>query len=100
MGSHTEVIFVEGNSTDQTWREIQRVKGAYPDWDIKILKQSARGKRNAVEEGFAQEAIALLAHRAGSSGLMICSYNRCQVPSLRTSASAWASRGASDSCLR
>ncbi len=53
MGSHTEVIFVEGNSTDQTWREIQRVKGAHPEWDIKILKQSARGKRNAVEEGFA-----------------------------------------------
>jgi ubiquinone/menaquinone biosynthesis C-methylase UbiE len=53
MGKHTEVIFVEGNSTDQTWAAIQRVKAANPDWDIKTMQQSAKGKRNAVEEGFA-----------------------------------------------
>lgn len=53
MGAWTELIFVEGNSTDHTWAEIQRVKHAYPDRRIKILQQSGRGKGNAVREGFA-----------------------------------------------
>ncbi len=53
MGAHTELIFVEGNSTDHTWAEIQRIKAAYPDRDIKILQQPGRGKGDAVRAGFA-----------------------------------------------
>lgn len=53
MGEWTELVFVEGNSRDHTWAEIQRVKAAYPDRRIKILQQSGRGKGNAVRDGFA-----------------------------------------------
>jgi len=52
MGSHTEIIFVEGNSTDDTWSEIERVKAAYPQMDIKIIKQDGKGKGDAVRKGF------------------------------------------------
>ena len=53
MGAWTERIFVEGNSTDHTWAEIQRVQQAYPQRRIKILQQSGRGKGNAVRDGYA-----------------------------------------------
>jgi SAM-dependent methyltransferase len=53
LGEWTELIFVEGNSTDNTWAEIQRVKAAYPSRRIKLLQQSGKGKGNAVREGFA-----------------------------------------------
>lgn len=53
MGLGTEIIFVEGHSSDDTWREIERVAKAYPDRSIRALKQSGRGKGNAVREGFA-----------------------------------------------
>jgi glycosyltransferase involved in cell wall biosynthesis len=53
LGQWTELIFVEGNSTDHTWAEVQRVKAAYQDKRIKILQQSGKGKGNAVREGFA-----------------------------------------------
>lgn len=53
MGVWTELIFVEGNSKDNTWDEIQRVKEAYPQKRIKILQQTGKGKGNAVREGFA-----------------------------------------------
>lgn len=52
MGKSTELIFVEGHSTDNTWDEIQRVASKYPDRQIKILQQSGAGKGNAVREGF------------------------------------------------
>ena len=52
LGKHTELIFVEGNSTDQTWAEIERVRRAYPDLDIKALRQTGKGKGNAVREAF------------------------------------------------
>lgn len=53
LGRHTEIIFIEGHSTDQTWAEIQRVTDAYPDLDIKAMRQTGRGKGNAVREAFA-----------------------------------------------
>lgn len=53
MGAGTEIIFVEGNSTDHTWAEIQRVQAAYPDHDIKIMQQPGKGKGDAVRVGFA-----------------------------------------------
>jgi SAM-dependent methyltransferase len=53
MGKGTEVVFVEGHSRDETWEKLQSVKAAHPDRQIRILKQSARGKGAAVREGFA-----------------------------------------------
>ncbi len=54
LGKHTEIIFIEGHSSDNTWEEIQRVQNKYQDqWDIKICQQTGKGKGNAVREGFA-----------------------------------------------
>ena len=52
MDKHTEVIFVEGHSNDKTWEEILRVKGLYPEKDIKAMKQQGKGKADAVQLGF------------------------------------------------
>jgi len=52
LGKHTEIIFIEGNSTDRTWAEIRRVITQYPDLDIKAMRQTGKGKGNAVREGF------------------------------------------------
>ncbi len=53
MGAHTELIFIEGNSRDDTWEAIERVVAAHPERDIKALRQSGKGKGNAVREAFA-----------------------------------------------
>ncbi|MFO7617997.1 MAG: glycosyltransferase [Bacteroidales bacterium] len=52
FGSRQEFIFIEGNSSDQTYEEMLRVKEAYPDKDIRVMKQSGKGKGNAVREAF------------------------------------------------
>ncbi len=52
FGAHQEFIFIEGNSSDNTYEEILRVKNAYPHKDIKIMKQTGKGKGNAVREAF------------------------------------------------
>ncbi len=52
FGTHQEFIFIEGNSQDNTYEEILRVKKAYPNKDIKVMKQSGKGKGNAVREAF------------------------------------------------
>lgn len=55
LGGSTELIFVDGNSTDGTAAEIQRVALAYGDrWPIRLLHQGAGvGKGDAVRKGFA-----------------------------------------------
>lgn len=53
MGAGTELIFVEGNSKDDTLGEIKRVAAAYPDTDIKYFVQDGKGKGDAVRKGFA-----------------------------------------------
>lgn len=53
MGAGTEIVFIEGNSKDNTWAEIQRVKAAYPQRNIRILQQTGKGKGNAVRDAFA-----------------------------------------------
>jgi SAM-dependent methyltransferase len=53
MGSHTEIIFVEGHSRDNTWDKIQQVTRDHASQDIKILRQKGRGKGDAVRAGFA-----------------------------------------------
>jgi SAM-dependent methyltransferase len=53
LGRHTEIIFVEGHSSDNTWEEIQRVQAQYSNqWDIKICQQTGKGKGDAVRQGF------------------------------------------------
>jgi SAM-dependent methyltransferase len=53
LGSHTELIFVEGHSDDGTLEECRRIASSYPERDIKVLAQSGRGKGDAVRLGFA-----------------------------------------------
>lgn len=53
LGADTEVIFVEGNSTDNTWEEIQRVTAANSEKNIITLQQPGKGKGDAVRAGFA-----------------------------------------------
>jgi len=55
FGSAQEILFVEGNSTDGTFQECERVRDAYKDgWNIKVLKQDGKGKGDAVRKGFAE----------------------------------------------
>jgi ubiquinone/menaquinone biosynthesis C-methylase UbiE len=54
FGTSQEILFVEGNSSDNTFAECERVRDAYKDsWDIKVLKQDGKGKGDAVRKGFA-----------------------------------------------
>ncbi len=53
LGAGTEVIFVEGNSKDDTWETIQREVASYSGPHlVKALKQPGRGKWDAVRTGF------------------------------------------------
>ncbi len=54
LGSRTELIFVEGNSSDGTAEEIERVIAAHPDREIRLVRQGdGVGKGDAVRKGFA-----------------------------------------------
>ena len=48
-----EIIFVEGNSNDNTTDEIKRVIRKYSHLDIKFFVQDGKGKGDAVRKGFA-----------------------------------------------
>jgi ubiquinone/menaquinone biosynthesis C-methylase UbiE len=52
MGSGVEIVFVEGHSTDDTFAEINRVIANHPERRFKVLKQTGRGKGDAVRAGF------------------------------------------------
>lgn len=53
FGKHIEIIFVEGNSTDDTWDKIQEIQSKYKDThDIKIARQEGKGKGDAVRKGY------------------------------------------------
>jgi SAM-dependent methyltransferase len=53
MGEKTEVIFVEGNSTDDTWQVIQETVANYRGpFDVSCYKQTGKGKGDAVRLGF------------------------------------------------
>lgn len=55
LGRQTEVIFVEGHSSDHTWAEIQRiVQQGHPHFTLKAFQQTGKGKADAVRLGFAQ----------------------------------------------
>jgi hypothetical protein len=57
FGALTEIIFVEGHSSDGTWEEIQRVTS---EWDgraglrVRALQQVGKGKADAVRLGFSK----------------------------------------------
>ena len=53
MGRFTEIIFVEGNSTDNTWEVIQEVKSRYDGKHvIHAIQQDGKGKGDAVRKGY------------------------------------------------
>lgn len=54
FGSYSEIIFVEGHSTDGTLEEIKRVADAYAGRrNIRWTVQDGKGKGDAVRKGFA-----------------------------------------------
>jgi SAM-dependent methyltransferase len=53
MGAGTELIFVEGHSSDDTYGAIERAIAANPQRDCKLLRQPGKGKGDAVRAGFA-----------------------------------------------
>jgi glycosyltransferase involved in cell wall biosynthesis len=62
MGSGTEIIFVEGHSSDNTLETIKESIPKYPHRDIKVFQQEGAGKGDAVRLGFS---------KAGGDVLMI-----------------------------
>ena len=53
MGGGTEIIFVEGGSTDDTWQRIQEVMASYRGpLKLSAYKQTGKGKGDAVRLGF------------------------------------------------
>jgi ubiquinone/menaquinone biosynthesis C-methylase UbiE len=52
MGSHTEIIFVEGHSKDETLATIEQAIQNHPEWDAKLFSQPGKGKADAMRVGF------------------------------------------------
>ncbi|HLA29108.1 MAG TPA: bifunctional class I SAM-dependent methyltransferase/glycosyltransferase family 2 protein [Syntrophales bacterium] len=52
MGRETELIFVEGHSSDDTYSAIEREIDAHPEQKSLLLRQSGVGKGDAVRLGF------------------------------------------------
>lgn len=53
LGSATEIIFVESNSDDDTWKKIEEVKNKFSaTHDIQAYQISEKGKNAAVRKGF------------------------------------------------
>ena len=52
LGTATELVFVEGGSTDDTRAEIRRQIELHPELDISLVDQPGRGKGDAVRAGF------------------------------------------------
>jgi SAM-dependent methyltransferase len=60
MGAGTELIFVEGNSSDGTYERIEQEIAARPGCTAKLYKQTGRGKGDAVRLGFERSSGDLL----------------------------------------
>jgi SAM-dependent methyltransferase len=54
MGGGTEIVFVEGHSTDDTFAAIQREVTAHPERHCQVLQQTGKGKGDAVRLGFSR----------------------------------------------
>jgi ubiquinone/menaquinone biosynthesis C-methylase UbiE len=53
LGSFTELVFIEGGSTDHTYEAIQQVIASHPVQKCILLNQTGTGKGQAVRQGFA-----------------------------------------------
>ncbi len=53
MGAGTELVFVEGHSSDDTYGAIERAQANHPERKSRLLRQTGRGKGDAVRMGFA-----------------------------------------------
>jgi ubiquinone/menaquinone biosynthesis C-methylase UbiE len=54
MGSMTEIVFVEGHSTDDTFNTIKNAIRNHPQRNIKVFQQTGKGKGDAVRLGFSE----------------------------------------------
>lgn len=52
FGKSQEFVFVEGDSHDGTYEQMLRIQEKHKDRKIVVMKQSGKGKGNAVREGF------------------------------------------------
>jgi SAM-dependent methyltransferase len=54
LGPNSEFLFVEGGSTDDTEAVLRQVIAERPDLPLRLLKQTGKGKGDAVRLGFAE----------------------------------------------
>lgn len=54
LGRATEWIFVEGHSSDDTYAAVERSIAAHPEKQCLLLRQSGKGKGDAVRLGFSR----------------------------------------------
>ena len=54
MGSETELVFVEGHSSDGTYEAIEKAILKHPHRRCRLFRQTGKGKGDAVRLGFAQ----------------------------------------------
>jgi SAM-dependent methyltransferase len=52
MGGGTEIVFVEGHSTDDTFLAIQKEVVAHPERNCQVMQQKGKGKGDAVRLGY------------------------------------------------
>ena len=61
LGAESEFLFVEGGSKDDTEAEIRKAIAAHPERRMRLLKQTGKGKGDAVRLGFAEAKCDVLA---------------------------------------
>ena len=54
LGKGTEIVFVEGGSTDDTYEVIEREMKAFSHRKTQLLRQTGKGKNDAVKLGFSK----------------------------------------------
>jgi len=54
LGAGTELVFVEGGSSDDTYEVIEKAIAEHPERRCKLLRQTGKGKGDAVRLGFAE----------------------------------------------
>lgn len=52
MGRYTEIVFVEGHSTDDTYETIERMIDKFPEKRCRLFGQMGEGKGDAIRLGF------------------------------------------------
>lgn len=54
MGQSMEILFIEGNSQDETWATIQQAIEDFPELTIRAYQQTGKGKGDAMRLGYAK----------------------------------------------